>query len=206
MNVLQRPYANDADLPAILELKQQCTTAQNLYDRPTVSDLRHLLAPLPEPRISGTLSREEAWREMTRQLTALWENASGQLVAYALIAQPGNSLTFQVHPQAQGLGLEAEILAWGLAQMQTIAQACGVPRELWCRCHESEQERRSVLEATRFRPPFEPDLRLVHPLATPLPAVSLPHGFSLKRGVTQIELDAYQELHQRPPHNMVALP
>jgi mycothiol synthase len=115
---------------------------------------------------------------------------------YALLAQPGSSLTFQVHPQAQSQSIEAEILAWGLAQMQRIAQAQGSPRDLWCRCHDGEQERRSALEAAGFKPIFERDLRLFHPLDTPLSPVPLPAGFSLKHGVTPPELDAYQELHQ----------
>src|SRR5215469_12731546 len=80
--------------------------------------------------------------------------------------------------------------------MQLMAQARGTRCDLWCRCHAVERERRSLLEADDFRPLFEPDLRLVHPLATPLSPVSLPEGFSLKRGVTPQEFDAYQELHQ----------
>jgi ribosomal protein S18 acetylase RimI-like enzyme len=207
MNVTQRPYNGERDLPAILALSQVCTIPQTLYDRPTTSDLRRLLAPVPGPAM--TTKSEPAWQEalrgmspeqrhriLTQRLTALWENASGQLVAYALIAQPGSSLAFQVHPEAQGQGIEAAILGWGLAQMQLIAQARGTPRDLWCRCHAIEQERRSLLEAADFRPLFEPDLRLVHPLATPLPPVALPEGFSLKRGVTPPEFGAYQELHQ----------
>lgn len=193
MNASPRPYTSDADLPAILALKQLCTTSQNLYDWPTTSDLRRLLTPSSEPRTSiEQQSREEAWRGMKERLMALWEDASGQLVAYALLAQPGSNLTFQIHPQAQGQGLEEEILAWGLVQMQ----ARGVPRDLWCQCHAIEQEKRSVLEAAGFRPLFEPDLRLIHPFMTPLPPVSFPQGFSLKFGVTQDELDAYQELHR----------
>jgi mycothiol synthase len=133
---------------------------------------------------------------LTQRFTALWEDANGQLVACALIAQPGCSLTFQVHPQAQGQGIEAEILAWGLAQAQLIAGTQGASRELWCRCHEYEQERRSMLEATGFLPIFEQDLRLVHALAQPLSLVSLPASFSLKCGVKPEEFDAYQELHQ----------
>ena len=207
MNATQRPYHSETDLPAMLALKLLCTTPQNLYDRPTSGEMRRLLAPLAErtTRTSEKQSWQEAFRgmsperrqrDLTQRLTRLWEDASGQLVAYALIAQPGSSLTFQVHPQAQGQGVEAAILAWGLAQMQLIARTCGTPRDLWCRCHAGEHERRSVLEAAGFRPLFEPDLRLVHPLATPLPPVSLPQGFSLKHGVTQEELEAYQELHQ----------
>ena len=63
----------------------------------------------------------------------------------ALIAQPGSSLTFQIHPQAQGQSIEAEILAWGLAQMRLITQARGAPCNLWCRCHAVEHERCSEL-------------------------------------------------------------
>ena len=205
MNILQRPYTSEADLPTILALKQRCTTAQNLYDRPTTGEMRRLLSPPPDSTSSSEQSWEEALRDpspehrhraLTQRLTMLWEDASGQLVAYALIAQPGSSLTFQVHQEAQGQGLEAEILAWGLTQMQALVQARGIPRDLWCRCHESEQKRQSLLEAAGFSPIFERDLRMVHPLATPLAPVSFPQGFSLKRGVTQVELDAYQELHQ----------
>ncbi len=207
MNHTPRPYNSKTDLPAVLALKHICTTAQNLYDRPTTSDLRRLLAPFAEPTtITGEMqSWEGALREMspehrrcalTQGLTALWEDANRRLRAYALIAQPGSSLTFQVHPQALGQGIEPEILAWGLEQMRAIAQVRGIPRDLWCRCHEIEQERRGFLEAAGFLPLPERDLRLVHALATPLLPVLLPEGFSLQRGVTLHELDAYQELHQ----------
>ena len=207
MHYTQRPYQSETDLPAVLALKQLCTTPQNLYDRPTTGEMRRLLAPLAEPTTrtseeqSGAeglrgMSQEQRHRALTQRLTALWEDARGQFVAYALIAQPGSSLTFQVHPEAQGQGLEADALAWGLAQMRLIAQTRGTPCDLWCRCHAVEQERRSLLEVGGFRPLFEPDLRLVHPLAAPLPPVALPQGFSLKRGVTPLEFDAYQELHQ----------
>jgi mycothiol synthase len=205
MNATQRPYHGETDLPAVLALKQLCTTPQNLYGRPTTGEMRQLLAPFLEltTRMSAKPSRAEDFRGMslenrhralTQRLTALWEDASGQIVAYALITQPGTSLTFQVHPEAQGI--EADALAWGLAQMQLIARVRGTPCELWCRCHAVEQERRSLLDAAGFRPLFEPDLRLAHALALPLPAVSLPAGFSLKRGVKQAEFDVYQELHQ----------
>ena len=207
MNSTHRRYRDETDLPVILALKQLCTTPQNIYDRPTTSDLRRLLTPFMElttrandkhswQEASRGMSSEDRHRALTQRFTALWEDANGQLVAFALIAQPGCSLTFYVHPQTQGRDIAAAILAWGVAQTQLIAQARGTSRELWCRCHAYEQERRSVLEAAGFRPLFEPDLRLVHALAQPVPPVSLPAGFSLKLGVKQEEFDAYQELHQ----------
>jgi mycothiol synthase len=207
MNSTQRPYRSEIDLLAMLALKQLCTTPQNIYDRPTIGEMRWLFAPLTE--LTTLPSEKQSWQEalrgmssetrqraLTQRLAALWEDAGGQLVAYALMAQPGCILTFQVHPQAQGQGIEAEILAWGLAQTQLIAQTSGAPRDLWCRCHAVEQERRSILEAAGFQPIFERDLRLVHPLDVPLSPTSLLSGFSLKPGVKQEEFDAYQKLHQ----------
>jgi mycothiol synthase len=207
MSYTQRAYRSEIDLPSMLALKQLCTTPQNVYDRPTTGEMRWLFVPCIESTAHAKekqswqealrgMSSEDRHRALTQRFTALWEDANGQLVACALIAQPGCSLTFQVHPQAQGQGIEAEILAWGLAQTQLIAQARDVSRDLWCRCHEGEQERRHLLEAAGFLPIFEPDLRLVHALAQQVPPVSLPAGFSLKLGIEQEEFGAYQELHQ----------
>src|SRR5947209_19159456 len=94
---------------------------------------------------------------------------------------PGTILTFQVHPQAQGSGLETEILAWATGQMRAGAQARGKPLSLWCRCHESETERRTLLEQAGFSPLPAEDLRLLRSLDAPPPATSLPSGFFLHR-------------------------
>ena len=207
MDHTQRSYRGEVDLPTILALKQLCTTPQNIYDRPATSALRRLFAPFIESTAHANdeqswqealrgMSSEDRYRALTQRLTALWQGVNGQLVACALIPQPGCSLTFQVHPQARGQGLETEILAWGLAQTQLIARTRGASRDLWCRCHAVEQELRSTLEAAGFQPIFERDLRLVHALAQPMSPVSLPAGFSLKLGVKQKEFDVYQELHQ----------
>ncbi len=76
------------------------------------------------------ISSENKHRALTQRFTALWEDANGQLVACALIAQPGCNLTFQVQSQAQGQDIETNIMAWGLAQTQFIAQARGSRPEL----------------------------------------------------------------------------
>src|SRR5579864_3249179 len=127
MTIHIRPYAGAADIQPIIALKQVCTTAQNLYDAPTVSELRALLAPLPQNPTAarspwedaqGTVIRHLYRRAMTQRTTALWEEADGWLMAYALFAFPGTILTFQVHPQARGSGLETEILVWAMEQMR----------------------------------------------------------------------------------------
>jgi mycothiol synthase len=205
MTIHMRPYAGVADLQRILELKRACATPENLYDAPTLSELRTLLTPFPQRpdaekppwedeqgRVIGHLHR----RAMAQQATMLWEAANGRLLAYALIALPSPILTFQVHPQARGSGLEAQILAWALERMQAHARRSGRTFSLWCRCHESETERRAILEEAGFSPLPAQDLRLVCSLDTPLPVFYLPADFTLRTGVQGEELERYQELHR----------
>ena len=206
MMVHMRPYTGVADIQAILSLKRICTTAQNRYDAPTISDLRALLAPLapdlttarrPREYEQGVVERHLDWRAMTQRATALWEEADGRLLAYALCAFPGTILTFQVHPRAHGSGLETEIFAWTTELMREGTLARGKALSLWCRCHESETERRALLERAGFSPLPAEDLRLVNSLAAPLPATALPSGFVLRQGVRgEEELEQYQELHR----------
>ena len=205
MTIHMRPYAGIADLQRILELKRACTTPENVYDAPTLSELRTLLTPLPQldaaerppwedeqGRVIGHLYR----RTMTQQATMLWEETDGSLVAYALMAPPSTVLTFQVHPQARGTGLEAQVLAWAIARAQEQARRRGRSFSLWCRCHKSETAHRALLERAGFSPLPARDLRLVRSLDTPLPVFHLPADFTLRSGVHGEELEQYQELHR----------
>jgi mycothiol synthase len=205
MTIHMRPYAGAADLQRNLELKRACATPENLYDAPTLSELRTLLTPFPQRpaaekppwedeqgRVIGHLSR----RAMTQRATMLWEETDGSLVAYVLMGPPSTVLTFQVHPQARGTGLEAQVLAWAIAEAQEQARRRGRSFSLWCRCHESETARRALLEGAGFSPLPARDLRLVRSLDTPLPVFHLPADFTLRAGVQGEEMEQYQDLQR----------
>ena len=88
------PYATAADLQRILELKRACTTPENRYDAPTLSELRALLltgmhwlkergatsifleteqAETPALRLFTSLGfqRVSTWRWMTKEIAPL---------------------------------------------------------------------------------------------------------------------------------------
>ncbi|MBV9229799.1 MAG: GNAT family N-acetyltransferase, partial [Chloroflexi bacterium] len=203
MTIQKRLYAGTADLQPLLDLKRACTTAENIYDFPTLSDLRALLAPLPTQSGQARPPWEDEQgkviphlhrRAMAQQATMLWE-LDGSLVAYALLVPPSLALTFQVAPQARSKGIEQEILSWALEGLQTQASRRGKSFSLWCRCHSSETERRALLEEAGFHSRWQ-DLRLAASLASLPPAAPLPSGFVLRRGVHGSELEQYQELHR----------
>jgi len=205
MTIHMRPYAGVTDLQRILDLKRTCTTPENIYDTPIFSELRALLAPLPQdPAVGrppwedkqGRAIRHLHRRALAQQATMLWEENDGRLLAYALVAPPSTVLTFQVHPQARDSGLETQILTWAITGAQEQARRRGGAFSLWCRCHEHETRRRALLEEAGFTPLPARDLRLVCALDISLPAAQVPAGFVLRGGVHGEELEPYQELHQ----------
>jgi len=136
LTIDMRSYARAADLQRILDLKRACTTPENMYDAPTLSELRALLAPLPQDPAAarppwedeqGRVIEHLRRRARTQQATMLWVEADDRLLAYALMAPPSTALTFQVHPQAHGSGIEAQILAWAIHCGD--AGACETARE-----------------------------------------------------------------------------
>jgi len=205
MTIHMRPYAGAADLQRILDLKRTCTTPENIYDTPIFSELRALLAPLPQDPAAGRPPWEDEQgraighlhrRALAQQATMLWEENDDRLLAYALVAPPSTVLTFQVHPQARDSGLETQILTWAITGAQEQARRRGGAFSLWCRCHEHETRRRALLEEAGFTPLPARDLRLVCALDISLPAAQVPAGFVLRGGVHGEELEPYQELHQ----------
>jgi len=205
MTIHMRPYAGAADLQRILDLKRTCTTPENIYDTPIFSELRALLAPLPQDPAAGRPPWEDEQgraighlhrRALAQQATMLWEENDDRLLAYALVASPSTALTFQVHPQARDSGLETQILTWAITGAQEQARRRGGAFSLWCRCHEHETGRRALLEEAGFTPLPARDLRLVCALDISLPVAHPPAGFVFRGGVHGEELEPYQELHQ----------
>jgi len=204
MTIRMRQYAGLTDLQPIIDIKIACTTAENIYDYPTVSDLGELLAPIQSEKTpmgasweeeERTLNGDRYRRAMTQQATALWED-EGQIVAYALFAFPSTVLVSQVHPSTRGSGIETQILAWGIERIHTAREERGRHLSLWCRCHESETERRAFLEDALFEPQPWRDLRMIRSLDHPVPDTTLPPGFLLRLGVSEEELERYQDLHR----------
>src|SRR5258708_19586824 len=108
MTIHMRPYAGVTDLQRILDLKRTCTTPENIYDTPIFSELRALLAPLPQdPAVGrppwedkqGRAIRHLHRRALAQQATILFQENYGRLLAHPLVPPPPPALTSPFHPQ-----------------------------------------------------------------------------------------------------------
>ena len=102
-----RPYAGEADLPAILDLLNTCDALDQLDDNYSLDSLRRRL---DEPPV-----------DQAHDLR-LWEDATGRLAGFGQLwyapLSPADEVIdgeiyFRVHPGLRNQGLEDEIIAWG---------------------------------------------------------------------------------------------
>ena len=185
-----RPFVSPTDLPTVLTLMRQSTTAKTLFDVPRYSDLASWLAPVG--MVTKSSCEDESYRrQMIQQGTVLWETEAAEVVAYAVIPFT-TSLRFGILSQYRDTALQRAILTWGLALLR---EQCRVPF-LMVRCHEQDADLQAALTREGFAPELYQDVYMTRPLMT-IPAVpQLPAGFRLQAGVTVEEHATYQELHE----------
>jgi mycothiol synthase len=169
-----RPYAGDADLPAIVELLNLCGAVDKLDESFDIEGVREELSG-PE-------------FDQTRDVQ-LWEDAGGRLAGYGQLWIPpdteGGELVagcwFRVHPDTRNQGLESEIIAWGSARVAAVAQERGVPGYIQSGLRYSTPEyiayRHGVMEAHGFAP-VRYFFRMVRPLDAPIPEPRFPTGYT----------------------------
>ena len=110
--LISRAYAGPQDLTAILALMVSVRPADRIAVYPGIIDLHELLA-LPEVQAN----------------TRLWLAADGAVVAFAIVDHFSN-LLFEHTPNAAGLDLELQLVAWGEACIRRTFQD-GVVSGTW---------------------------------------------------------------------------
>ena len=167
--VQARPYAGDADLPAITALLNLCDTVDQLDDSYTEDDLR---LEFDSPDLN------------TAKDLRLWEDAAGRLVGFGQIWIPkegekvDGGLYLRVHPDTRDQHLEEDILAWGEARVREAAQEQGKAAQIRCWIREGNYVgpvlEQQGLQIVRYF------YKMARPLDQPLPEPELPEGFTVR--------------------------
>ncbi len=117
-----RPYAGDHEIPAICDLLNACSVADDDDDTYTATSLR---SELDDPRVDAT-------RDIR-----IWEDADGRMVAYGQpFVVPGEAsldgyVYLRIHPDLRGQGLETAVLSFNLARIRERVAAEGQPVEIF---------------------------------------------------------------------------
>lgn len=170
-----RPYAGDADREAILALVR----AAGRGDLAS-ADVRELLC-LPAVQAQ----------------TRLWLDESGRPVGYGLVDHFNNLHWAFEQPEAFA-AVEADLVAWGADCVRRLPDAddAGEPRSLDASAGEDDPGRIAFLERHGFvRQPML-SLYLERPLDGPLPAPTLPPGFTIRPLDGAREIEAVVALHR----------
>jgi mycothiol synthase len=137
--------------------------------------------------------RLSSWALDVPENVCLWEDADGQLAAWAMVKTPWWSLDYAMRPDAYNL--EGEILRWAVERCQTVAdESEGFP--LYVRVRPDRSGLIASLDSNGFR---RDDWSLVHlslSLVEPIAKTPFPDGFTVRPLRGESEVADYVTLHR----------
>ncbi len=176
-----RSYAGEADLPAIVALFNACEAVDRLGNSISVDELRQEHA-------------DPDW-DLARDLR-LWQDTSNRLLGIGAVRvmPPGDDhsgfLRFNIHPEARGTALEAQIFAWVEQRMREVAHERGVCVNLRASARADHKYRVSLLEQHGFTSD-RAFYRMTRSLAEPIPKAQFPVGFSVRHVDSDRDAEAW---------------
>ena len=176
-----RPYAGEADLPAVVELLV-CCQAAGYVDMEIYST--RLRIALRDPAFDIV------------HLTRLVEDEAGTLSGFAALWR-GTFLLLLVHPHHRE-ALEPELVAWAVQ-----AATAGASAHVWAPCRADDALGCSIYEQSGFVLADE-ELRLSRALADPIAEPAVPPGFIIRPLAGLHEVPAWNELYREafgPSHS-----
>ncbi|HEY6540655.1 MAG TPA: GNAT family N-acetyltransferase [Ktedonobacteraceae bacterium] len=166
-----------ADRQRVIDFRRAGTTVANVSDYPTVVDLYELL---------DASAAHEAVR------ISLWEDKSGDLVAFAIVALQYCNCYFQISPHIRHHEIETGILNWAEHQIREMERCSAVDTP----CRDTDSERIALLERKGFVQQEVQTLTMARLLSDPIPPAIFPEGFTLRQVAGEQEVDALVALHQ----------
>jgi mycothiol synthase len=164
------PYQSEADLRAIADLYNACDAVDKFDQGSSPAELKEDYAD-PDFDLSQDLR--------------LWRNEDGSLLAVGSVWRPVPDTTVQgylslkVHPDWRYQGLEEQIIAWAEARLLKAAQGLNLPVQMDVGCYDSQTELIDLSQRQGFSP-TRYFFRMTRSLAEPIPASTLPEGFTLR--------------------------
>lgn len=180
MRHTMRPYTGKADKDKALLFRQTCTTAENVGDYPSLTDLRELLNPLRREQHSSI---------------RLWEDDAGNVIAYANVVSTGY-FSFLIHSEWSETVIADEILAYANETARRLRAESGQEVALDIHCRNTDTSKLDLLLRAGFERDAEDVPVLVRTLNDPVPEPELPSGFQVRHVAGEHEAERCVELHR----------
>jgi mycothiol synthase len=123
----------------------------------------------------------------------LWEDAGGEIAAFALLDNP--FITFDISPDAVFGDLAEQIIAWGVENIVSKRGLSEQLDKLVTNCREEDTQRLSFLEQQGFSAQPVRTLHFSRSLKIPIPAPRLPEDFLIRPIAGEEEVAAWLHLH-----------
>ena len=126
--------------------------------------------------------------------TALWVDGE-DLVAWGVWQSPWGKLDYAIEPAASA-GLAPDVLRWGEARAQALAQERNVPGVCAVSARDDDRDRVALLERAGYRRADWTTVRQERALTEALPTPELPEGFRARPLHGESEVEAYVAAHR----------
>lgn len=180
MPFLSRPYTGETDKQQIIALRHLCSTPENVADSPSATDLYELLNPLR--------------REQHRNIR-LWEDATGQLIAYTNVFASGY-FSFLIHPAWWQTALLEEALVEAGEILRRSHPENGEALTLSTQCRDTDEQKLQTLHQAGFVREADEVWAFLRPLDDSVREPDLPPGFRLRHVAGEQEVEQCVELHR----------
>ncbi|MFI5273035.1 MAG: GNAT family N-acetyltransferase [Ktedonobacterales bacterium] len=119
----------------------------------------------------------------------IWEDAAGNLLAYAIVQQPWGTLDYCIRPDARDRGIEPTLMGWALERFQALTDDRQRDLDWWLDTRADLPDRTALAEQNGFHPNPWHLVHLERPLHGPQPEPKLPAGFRIRplAGASEVE-------------------
>jgi ribosomal protein S18 acetylase RimI-like enzyme len=129
--------------------------------------------------------------------TRLWEDAGGELVAWAALQFPAwHCLDYAIRPDARTAELEAAVLGWACARLEAEAADRDRLLPFFVSAREHDSARITAIERAGFVRESWGYVHLIRDLDQPIPEPEPPSGFVVRSLAGEHEVDAYVAAHR----------
>ncbi|MEA2524636.1 MAG: mycothiol synthase [Thermomicrobiales bacterium] len=127
----------------------------------------------------------------------LWEDADGELVAWAALQFPSwHCLDYVVRPDARTAELESAVLTWACARLEAEAAGRDGRLPFYVSARERDSARIAAIERAGFARENWGYVHLIRDLDQPIPEPEPPPGFVVRSLAGEREVDAYVAAHR----------